>query len=119
MQLARPKIKFFVSRFSLGNRAVAFFYSLSPFFTFYDSATGRCCVQCVVALWVSAFSFGVYTPLVISDISLTTPYNVLYCILRVLGATNVCEDSVVTEYNMSLVKWPTYWKQTTLPTTQV
>lgn len=75
------------------DQSVFFFFSL--FFTFYDSATGRCCVQCVVALLVSAFSFGVYTPLeVISDISLTTPYNVLNCILRVLRTTKVYEDIV-------------------------
>lgn len=43
----------------------------------------------------STFSFGVYTPLeVISDISLTTPYNVLNFILRVLRTTNVYEDIV-------------------------
>ncbi|KOS44336.1 hypothetical protein ACN38_g4740 [Penicillium nordicum] len=80
MQLARPKINkfyfvfffffFFFSRFSLG---------IFSFFPFYDSATGRCCVRCVVALLVSAFSFGVYTPLeVISDISLITPYSIIH-----------------------------------------
>lgn len=98
------------------------------FFTFafvFGSVTGRCCVQtCVVALSVSVFSFGVYTPLeVISDISLTimlycyTPYSVscsvLLCVRRILYSV------LSTELSMDLVKWPTYWKQTTLPITQV
>lgn len=123
MQLARPKINrfFFLVFCSFLTRKPGRYFFFSPFFTFYDSATGRCCVQCCSTFLVSAFSFGVYTPLeVISDRSLTTPYNVLNCILRVLRTTNVCEDIVPhTEYSMFLVKWPTYWKQTTLFTTQV
>lgn len=82
---------FFLSRFSLGNRPVAFF-SL-PFLLFMILRPAD--VVFSVAHLVSAFSFGVYTPLeVISDISLTTPYNVLNCILRVLRTTDVCEDIV-------------------------
>ena len=109
----------FFARFSLGNRAVTFF---SLLFLLFMTLRPADVVFSVVALFlVSAFSFGVYTPLeVISDRSLTTPYNVLNCILRVLRTTNVCEDIVPhTEYSMFLVKWPTYWKQTTLFTTQV
>lgn len=111
-----------VFSFLTGNRAVAFFFTFAFVF---GSATGRCCVQtCVVALSVSVFSFGVYTPLeVISDISLTimlycyTPYSVLCSVL--LCVRRILYSILSTELSMDLVKWPTYWKQTTLPITQV
>lgn len=86
---------FFLSFSFLTRKPARCFFSLSLFYFLWFRDRQMLCSVYSVALLVSAFSFGVYTPLeVISDISLTTPYNVLNCILRVLRTTDVCEDIV-------------------------